>query len=301
MVRASDDRAGVAPGVAALGRRRRRACWRRPRPWSGGRQQGHPARRAPRRSEAGRPWSSAPRSDTAASTPTERPADGAGTGNRRERHRPRFGRVDRNTGGARSRRSRPDHRRRAANPRRRGVLPRLRMRPRDLLTLRSDSGFEGAGAGPGAGGRRDHGFPGAAPAGFPGVRRPRANPDAAGAGPVPVAAAALDVAENDDVMIFGHHEGPPRRRLGVALATAVDTATARDRAGQEQRPCWASCGRDPRLRRGDPQPGCETSAGELRRASARLNGLGDSSRRAGGGGSSTSAPMPNGVCRAFPT
>ncbi|MEO6794415.1 MAG: formate-dependent phosphoribosylglycinamide formyltransferase [Mycobacterium sp.] len=46
-----------------------------------------------------------------------------------------------------------------------------------------------------------------------------------------VVADALSVTESD-VVIFGHHEGHPRRRLGLALATGPDVAVARDRAGQ---------------------------------------------------------------------
>ena len=42
---------------------------------------------------------------------------------------------------------------------------------------------------------------------------------------------ALSVTESD-VMVFGHHEGHPRRRLGLALATGPDVAVARERAGQ---------------------------------------------------------------------
>lgn len=42
---------------------------------------------------------------------------------------------------------------------------------------------------------------------------------------------ALSVTESD-VVVFGHHEGYPRRRLGLALATGPDVAVARDRAGQ---------------------------------------------------------------------
>jgi phosphoribosylglycinamide formyltransferase 2 len=58
-------------------------------------------------------------------------------------------------------------------------------------------------------------------------------PQAAGPRPeaVAVLAGALKIAESDVVM-FGHHEGYPRRRLGVAMATASDVATARERAGQ---------------------------------------------------------------------
>jgi phosphoribosylglycinamide formyltransferase 2 len=48
---------------------------------------------------------------------------------------------------------------------------------------------------------------------------------------VSVLAGALNVIESDVVM-FGHHEGYPRRRLGVAVATASDVAAARARAGQ---------------------------------------------------------------------
>ncbi|MEB3050041.1 formate-dependent phosphoribosylglycinamide formyltransferase [Mycolicibacter sp. MYC123] len=42
---------------------------------------------------------------------------------------------------------------------------------------------------------------------------------------------ALNVTESD-VMVFGHHEGHPRRRLGLALATGPDVTVARERAGQ---------------------------------------------------------------------
>lgn len=48
---------------------------------------------------------------------------------------------------------------------------------------------------------------------------------------VAVVAEALNVAESD-VVIFGHHEGHPRRRLGLALATASDATVARQRAEQ---------------------------------------------------------------------
>ncbi|BBX24271.1 phosphoribosylglycinamide formyltransferase 2 [Mycolicibacter terrae] len=48
---------------------------------------------------------------------------------------------------------------------------------------------------------------------------------------VAVVADALSVTESD-VVVFGHHEGHPRRRLGLALATGPDVAVARDRAGQ---------------------------------------------------------------------
>ncbi|MBS9534486.1 formate-dependent phosphoribosylglycinamide formyltransferase [Mycobacterium sp. M1] len=47
----------------------------------------------------------------------------------------------------------------------------------------------------------------------------------------PVLAEALTVPESD-VVIFNHHEGHPRRRLGVALATGSDVAMARHRAAQ---------------------------------------------------------------------
>nr|WP_318276384.1 formate-dependent phosphoribosylglycinamide formyltransferase [Mycobacterium eburneum] len=43
-------------------------------------------------------------------------------------------------------------------------------------------------------------------------------------------AEALAVPEAD-VVVFGHHEGYPRRRLGVAIATASDALIARERAG----------------------------------------------------------------------
>lgn len=46
-----------------------------------------------------------------------------------------------------------------------------------------------------------------------------------------VVADALTVTESD-VVVFGHHEGHPRRRLGLALATGADVAVARDRAAQ---------------------------------------------------------------------
>lgn len=48
---------------------------------------------------------------------------------------------------------------------------------------------------------------------------------------VTVVADALSVTESD-VVVFRHHEGHPRRRLGLALATGPDVAIARDRAGQ---------------------------------------------------------------------
>ncbi|WP_046301287.1 formate-dependent phosphoribosylglycinamide formyltransferase [Mycobacterium sp. UM_Kg27] len=46
-----------------------------------------------------------------------------------------------------------------------------------------------------------------------------------------VVADALSVTESD-VVVFSHHEGHPRRRLGLALATGPDAAVARDRAAQ---------------------------------------------------------------------
>lgn len=46
-----------------------------------------------------------------------------------------------------------------------------------------------------------------------------------------VVADALSVTESDVVM-FSHHEGHPRRRLGLALATGADVTVARDRAAQ---------------------------------------------------------------------
>jgi phosphoribosylglycinamide formyltransferase 2 len=69
--------------------------------------------------------------------------------------------------------------------------------------------------------------PGAARLTYSG-RRPAAGaqPDAARA-----LAEALNVPESDVVM-FAHHDGHPRRRLGAALATASDVTTARERAGQ---------------------------------------------------------------------
>lgn len=48
---------------------------------------------------------------------------------------------------------------------------------------------------------------------------------------VAVVADALSVTESD-VVVFGHHEGHPRRRLGLALATGPDIAVARDRAAR---------------------------------------------------------------------
>ncbi len=48
---------------------------------------------------------------------------------------------------------------------------------------------------------------------------------------VAVVADALSVTESD-VVVFGHHEGHPRRRLGLALATGPDVGLARDRAEQ---------------------------------------------------------------------
>lgn len=48
---------------------------------------------------------------------------------------------------------------------------------------------------------------------------------------VAVVADALSVTESD-VVVFSHHEGHPRRRLGLALATGPDVMTARGRAGQ---------------------------------------------------------------------
>ncbi|NDJ89330.1 formate-dependent phosphoribosylglycinamide formyltransferase [Mycolicibacter kumamotonensis] len=63
-------------------------------------------------------------------------------------------------------------------------------------------------------------------------RRPP-GPSAAETAPdgVDVVADALSVTESD-VVVFGHHEGHPRRRLGLALATGPDVTVARDRAGQ---------------------------------------------------------------------
>jgi phosphoribosylglycinamide formyltransferase 2 len=46
--------------------------------------------------------------------------------------------------------------------------------------------------------------------------------------PAGVLADVLEVPESD-VRIFGHHEGAAQRRLGLALATAGDVTTARDR------------------------------------------------------------------------
>lgn len=48
---------------------------------------------------------------------------------------------------------------------------------------------------------------------------------------VAVVADALSVTESDAV-VFSHHEGHPRRRLGLALATGPDVAVARERAEQ---------------------------------------------------------------------
>jgi len=53
--------------------------------------------------------------------------------------------------------------------------------------------------------------------------RPTPRPESAA-----VLAEALTVPESD-VRLFGRHEGAPRLRLGVALATAADVTTARDR------------------------------------------------------------------------
>lgn len=55
---------------------------------------------------------------------------------------------------------------------------------------------------------------------------PASQPDA-----VAVLPEVLRVPESD-VVVFGHHEGHPRRRLGVAVATGGDIATARRRADQ---------------------------------------------------------------------
>lgn len=55
---------------------------------------------------------------------------------------------------------------------------------------------------------------------------PAGRPDA-----VAVLPEVLAVPETD-VLVFGHHEGHPRRRLGVAVATGADTAIARERAEQ---------------------------------------------------------------------
>jgi phosphoribosylglycinamide formyltransferase 2 len=53
---------------------------------------------------------------------------------------------------------------------------------------------------------------------------------------------ALSVPESD-IRVFAHHEAEAPRRLGVALATAPDVSTARNRARQISaalRPLWAS-------------------------------------------------------------
>lgn len=60
----------------------------------------------------------------------------------------------------------------------------------------------------------------------PGARATDPKPDSADA-----VAEALGVAESD-VVLFGRHEGHPRRRLGLALATGPDVTVARDRAEQ---------------------------------------------------------------------
>ncbi|AEF34367.1 formate-dependent phosphoribosylglycinamide formyltransferase PurT [Mycolicibacter sinensis] len=60
----------------------------------------------------------------------------------------------------------------------------------------------------------------------PGAVATEATPDS-----VAVVADALSVTESDAV-VFSHHEGHPRRRLGLALATGPDVAVARDRAEQ---------------------------------------------------------------------
>jgi phosphoribosylglycinamide formyltransferase 2 len=60
----------------------------------------------------------------------------------------------------------------------------------------------------------------------PGAAATEATPDS-----VAVVADALSVTESD-VVVFSHHEGHPRRRLGLALATGPDVAVARDRAEQ---------------------------------------------------------------------
>lgn len=56
--------------------------------------------------------------------------------------------------------------------------------------------------------------------------RPTPRPESAA-----VLAEALTVPESD-ARLFGRHEGAPRLRLGLALATAVDVTTARDRVRQ---------------------------------------------------------------------
>ncbi|HTY26894.1 MAG TPA: formate-dependent phosphoribosylglycinamide formyltransferase [Mycobacterium sp.] len=56
--------------------------------------------------------------------------------------------------------------------------------------------------------------------------RPTARPESAA-----VLAEALTVPESD-VRLFGRHEGAPRRRRGLALATAADVTIARDRVRQ---------------------------------------------------------------------
>ncbi|MGB3894938.1 MAG: formate-dependent phosphoribosylglycinamide formyltransferase [Mycolicibacter sinensis] len=60
---------------------------------------------------------------------------------------------------------------------------------------------------------------------------PGGAPAEATADSVAVVADALSVTESD-VVVFGHHEGHPRRRLGLALATGPDVAVARGRAEQ---------------------------------------------------------------------
>lgn len=62
-------------------------------------------------------------------------------------------------------------------------------------------------------------------------RPPGASDDATTPETMAAVADALSVPESD-VVVFSHHEGHPRRRLGLALATGSDAAVARDRAGQ---------------------------------------------------------------------
>lgn len=62
-------------------------------------------------------------------------------------------------------------------------------------------------------------------------RRPAGTTTDATGDSVAAVADALSVTESD-VVVFAHHEGHPRRRLGLALATGPDVMVARERAGQ---------------------------------------------------------------------
>ncbi|MGH3530546.1 MAG: phosphoribosylglycinamide formyltransferase 2, partial [Mycobacterium sp.] len=62
-------------------------------------------------------------------------------------------------------------------------------------------------------------------------------------GPIGGALAEALAVPESDVRVFGHHEPEGRRRLGVAVVTATDVTTARDRARQVSaalRKLWGS-------------------------------------------------------------